>query len=110
MTDIILSLEYKGLIVQRSAHASQAFPGIIRVDFKLLNPEGNCQVLASRILRLLFFYLANPAGVNGDMCEAASTLMHFIDMFLLHCNRITVQTEHYCGVKNGLIWFWLGLN
>lgn len=54
MADIIVSLEYKGLIlVQRSAHASQAFPGIICIDFKLLNPKGN-QLLASLILRLLF--------------------------------------------------------
>lgn len=109
MTDIILSLEYKGLIVQRSAHASQAFPGIICIDFKLLNPKGNCQVLASLILRLLFVYLANPAGVNWDIREAASTLMHF-DTFPLHFNRITVQTEHNCGVKNRLMFFhWLDL-
>lgn len=55
MTDIILSLEYKGLIVQRSAHAPQAFPGIICIDFKLQNPEGNCQVLASLIFKATLF-------------------------------------------------------
>lgn len=42
--------------------------------------KGICQLLASLILRLLFFYLANSAGVNWDICEAASTLMHFIDI------------------------------
>lgn len=99
MTDIILSLEYKGLLsVQRSAHASQAFPGIICFDFKLLNPKGNRHVLAGLVLRLLFFSIWLILQVwSGTLVRLLFTSS--LLTLLLHSNTITVQTCHCCGVK-----------